>query len=104
MRIRPTFSITNKRPEPSACRSTGRCRPETTGCQAYALGSGNVDAPEGVFVGGICVDVGVSGIGVGEAGVGVTGSVVGVPEGGGGVLVSLHAKSVNTSKSSSRFI
>src|SRR5687768_12648539 len=75
---------------------------ETSSCQAYALGSGNVDAPDGVAVGGIGVGVEVGGIGVGGRDVDVTGSTVAVK--GTGVLVSLHAKSDSTNKSRNRFI
>src|SRR6266498_5228519 len=107
IRIRPTFSITNKRLEPSGCKSTGRTRPEMGNCcHVYALGSGSVVGLPGVAVGAIGLAAGVSEIVVGGRDVSVREATVGVPEGGAevGVLVPLHAATDNTSKSMSRLI
>src|SRR5215208_7275364 len=114
MRMRPTFSTTNKRPVPLACKSTGRCKPETIPCHVYAAGTGNVVVPGAVSVGVAGLDVSVAGTGpgvsvsisegvVGGMEVCVRGPTVGVFEGGVVVTCPLHAATNNTNKSIKRF-
>ena len=102
--MRPTFSRMNNRPEPSACKSTGRCRADAISFHVYALGSGNVFALGGASVGGIAIGVRVAGIVVGGANVWVGGTGVWVPEGGRGVLNPPQADASRVNIRMSRFI
>src|SRR5215210_4966068 len=105
--MRPAFSITNKRPEPSGCRSTGRSRFAIGNCShAYAFGSGNVVVLVGASIEGIELGVEV------EASP-VAGKVVSVMEiavGGSadgmevGVFTPLQAATASTRKAINFFI